>query len=85
MRERGLGAPLRVVLGAGAPHERVFELLRQRAVQLVAQVVGRDAPPPRAQHHRVRKVGLMPCFLGKDPYLRKVQGLGVQLSGKICK
>ena len=76
VKEHWLRIPLRVMLGAGSPHQRVLELLRQRRVQLVAQVLRGDASSPRAQHHRVRKVGLMPRLLGEDSHLWKGNDLG---------
>ena len=55
---RGISTPLRVVLGGGAPDERVGGVRRQRLVDLAAQRAHGDAATIGRQHDRVRKVRL---------------------------
>lgn len=77
----GHGVPdadaLRRVLGAGAPHERVLERRRQRAVDRVAHVLDRDAlrttptPSPSSRHSSTRVLVTVTAWLHyRDIYLR---------------
>lgn len=74
-RSCGTGAPLRVVLGGGAPHERVQEVGAERAVDLVAQRLHLGAAAVRRQHHRVGKVGLAAHLRARPPSARPPRAL----------
>mmetsp|Transcript_11487 Transcript_11487/g.20786 ORF Transcript_11487/g.20786 Transcript_11487/m.20786 type:complete len:266 (+) Transcript_11487:198-995(+) len=59
-----LAHPLRPVLGAGAPHQGVLELLQNALVDAVAKVFHGVAV--LGEHHRVVVVGELPLWLGVD-------------------